>query len=46
MVEENLILEDQVMVGGDAQMVDTVESAEDLAASPSQVTSLIFSQKL
>ena len=37
MVEENLIVEDQVMVGGDAQMVDTVESAEDLAVSPSQV---------
>ena len=35
-VEENLVLEDQDMVGGDAQ-IDTVESAEDLAVSPSQV---------
>ena len=35
-VKENLVLEDQDMVGGDAQ-IDTVESTEDLAVPLSQV---------
>jgi hypothetical protein len=34
------------MVGGDAQMTDTMESAEDLAASPEQVTSTGLSPNL
>ena len=38
----DLILEEQVMVVGDAQMTDTVESAEDLAASPEQVTNIYW----